>query len=91
MAAQNLSDIRPYPNPLVLSSFGEKVTFDKLSFGAKIRIYNLAGELVASLNSTNQWNGANDRGELVATGVYLFFVFEPNGRHHTGKIAVVRK
>lgn len=91
VAAQNFSDIRPYPNPFVISGFGEKVTFDKLPFGAKIRIYNLAGELVASLNSGNQWNGSNDKGELVATGVYLFFVFEPNGRHRTGKIAVVRK
>jgi len=91
VAAQNFSEIRPYPNPLVISGFGEKVTFDKLPFGAKVRIYNLAGELVASLNSGNQWNGTNDKGELVASGVYLFFVFEPNGRHHTGKIAVVRK
>ncbi len=91
VAAQSFTEIRPYPNPLVISGFGEKVTFDKLPFGAKIRIYNLAGELVASLNSGNQWNGANDKGELVASGVYLFFVFEPNGRHHTGKIAVVRK
>jgi ligand-binding sensor domain-containing protein len=91
VAAQSLSDIRPYPNPLVISGLGEKVTFDKLPFAAKIRIYNLAGELVASLNSTNQWNGRNDRGELVASGVYLFFVFDPNGKHHTGKIAVVRK
>jgi len=91
VAAQNLSDIRPYPNPLILTGFGERVTFDKLPFGAKIRIYNLAGELVASLNSGNQWNGANEKGELVASGVYLFFVFEPNGRHHTGKIAVIRQ
>src|SRR4030066_1543661 len=91
VAAQNFSEIRPYPNPLVISGFGEKVTFDKLPFGAKVRIYNLAGELVASLNSDNQWDGTNDKGELVASGVYLFFVFEPNGRHHTGKIAVVRK
>ncbi len=91
VAARNFSEIHPYPNPLIISGFGEKVTFDKLPFGAKIRIYNLAGELVASLNSSNQWNGSNDKGELVATGIYLFFVFEPNGRHHTGKIAVVRK
>ncbi len=91
VAAQNFSEIRPYPNPLILSGFGEKVTFDKLPFGAKVRIYNLAGDLVASINSGNQWNGANDKGEMVATGVYLFYVFEPGGRNHLGKIAVVRK
>lgn len=90
-AAQNFSEIRPYPNPLVITGFGEKATFDKLPFGATVRIYNLAGDLVASLNSTNQWNGTNDEGKLVATGVYLFYVFEPGGRKHLGKIAVVRK
>jgi hypothetical protein len=45
----------------------------------KIQVYNVMGQLVKTLvdrkqaqgNYTIQWNGRNNRGQIVATGVYL--------------------
>ena len=62
---------------------------------ATIRIYNIAGELVRTIEETdgdgiNEWNTKNEQGEPVASGVYIYFIANPAGEKATGKIMVIR-
>ncbi len=54
----------------------------------KIRIFNLAGELVKVLeekygNNMVSWDGRNEQGNLVVIGIYIFVM-----ENFSGKIAI---
>lgn len=89
--AKELSDVVPFPNPFIIENGSEILTFDRLPYEATVRIFTIAGELVKKIKSGNQWNGRNEGGELVASGIYLFHVHGSSGESAVGKIAVVRK
>ncbi len=89
--AKKLSEVVPFPNPLIIQNGNERLTFDRLPYQAKVRIYTVAGELIQEIKSGNQWNGRNQKGELVASGVYLFYVQSSSGESAVGKIAVIRE
>jgi hypothetical protein len=70
-----------------------------------IDIYNLAGELVHTAQESEiflggidpqnrrvykyQWDGRNDSGERVASGIYIYVV-NADGDRKTGKLAVIK-
>jgi flagellar hook assembly protein FlgD len=60
---------------------------------AEIEIYNMAGALVASLEADAgtdvEWDGTNEDGEIVASGVY-FLLIRVNGDETVRKVAVVK-
>lgn len=89
--AENLSQVVPFPNPFIIKNGTELLTFDRLPYGAKVRIFTVAGELIKEIKSGNHWNGGNKAGELVASGIYLFHVQDPSGKSAVGKIAVIRE
>lgn len=89
--AQDLTEVVPYPNPFVIIEGTEKLTFDRLPYPAKIRIYTVAGELVREIDSGDQWDGRNKAGVLVSGGIYLFYVSDASGNKAMGKIAVIRE
>jgi hypothetical protein len=89
--AKDLSQVRAYPNPFVLGEGAEKLTFDRLPYRAKIRIFTVAGDLVREINSQDTWDGRNAAGQLVSGGIYLFYVTDPSGDKAIGKIAVIRE
>lgn len=79
---QNLQLFQNYPNPFNLST---KIVYEvpqHLSEGANVQLilFNLLGQKVRTLvNERNypgsffvNWDGADDRGEIVAAGVYLY-------------------
>ncbi len=78
-----------YPNPFSLSSHAS-LTFWGISVAhAKIQIFTLAGKLVKTLEEIYgankvSWDGRNEKGVKVATGVYVFVVGS-----YSGKIAIV--
>jgi hypothetical protein len=89
--AADLDQVYAYPNPFVISMGTEKVSFAKLPFEARVNIFSLAGDFVKELRGTNQWDGRNDEGKLVASGVYLFSAASPGSKTSVGKIALIRK
>lgn len=98
-AADNLEKAYVYPNPFKPGSGGdydaENITFSNLTEQTKIEIYNIAGELVATIDKNNdqnekQWNAANDAGKKLASGVYIFYISNDNGQKKTGKFAIVK-
>lgn len=59
------------------------------SRGTSIRIYTMDGRLVRDLKTNTTWDGKNDSGKQVASGVYLVHVKTDAGTQ-TGKLAVIR-
>ena len=92
--------VKVYPNPWIPDSKGgshgdyKGVNFDGLSNkGGTTYIHNATGELVRKLSWPEgeisvKWNGRNDRGEYVASGVYIWVVND--GGTKSGKVVVIR-
>jgi hypothetical protein len=74
-AAEVLSAVRAFPNPFRPGRGDTVMTFSNLPAGAVIRIYTSSGRLVRELNADAfglaQWDGANQSGQKVASGVYV--------------------
>lgn len=78
ISAESLDQIFVYPHPFSLSQHGS-VTFAGLPNGALIRIYTQSGAILRELNVTSgdggsEWDGRDNRGNLLPTGVYLYSV-----------------
>lgn len=98
---EDLNSMVVYPNPLLLAQGQTGFTFRNLpNHPIRIKIYNIAGELVyekgQQLPDTNngnklEWGAVNNDNDRVASGVYIFLVEDENTRQQRkGKIAVVR-
>jgi ligand-binding sensor domain-containing protein len=83
-------EVYAYPNPYILIEGGENLQFN-YSGEVPIDIFSLDGRKIKTIFSNIGWNGTNENGEKVASGMYLFFIRDDNGNTHTGKIAVIRK
>ena len=97
--SNNLDSVFVYPNPYKPSSGGiydsDHITFKKLSSKATIKIFNIALEHIATLekdssNDEYKWNAKNDSGATVASGLYLYFVSDPDGHKAKGKFVIIR-
>ena len=100
-----LGDVRAVPNPWrpngpnagngpgQTGTLAGGITFWNLPQAGTLRIYTLTGVLVKDiqLDSFYQqtWDGKNESGRDVATGVYIFTVQTESGRK-SGKLAIVR-
>ncbi|OIO34357.1 MAG: hypothetical protein AUJ18_01780 [Candidatus Hydrogenedentes bacterium CG1_02_42_14] len=70
------------------------ITFEGLPIYSKIRIYTPLGasvrDLIVSSGNLVQWDAKNNRGDRVASGVYIFIVTTPSGEKITGKMVIIR-
>lgn len=92
-----------YPNPYYgarsPSTAGEdrRVTFTNLPPRATLRIYNLVGHLVRTLEKNDvsqflEWNLQNDSGWLVASGMYIVHIELPDiGANKILKMAIIQE
>jgi len=81
-----------YPNPFnpnkgipITIALPESLGSD----GLQIRIFTLAGERVKTLTDTNEWNGRNNDGNTVASGLYVYFA-KTKGGQVKGKLTVLK-
>ncbi|UCE26483.1 MAG: M28 family peptidase, partial [Candidatus Coatesbacteria bacterium] len=85
-------DIIAYPNPARPSDAG--ITFTNLPDNVTLTLYNVAGERVFErsgvIGDETLWTRINDRGNPVASGVYIYRITDVDGNHTTGKVAVIR-
>ena len=99
-SASATSDIIAYPNPCYIKKDGVvKISNIPLTEpDVKVFIYNMAGELVKTLKEpgdvttesgmkVGRWDGKNESGEMVASGVYIYMIKGETGKK-TEKIAV---
>ncbi|MBN1621877.1 MAG: SBBP repeat-containing protein [Endomicrobiales bacterium] len=92
--AATLGSVIAYPNPYKPKTHTAGLTFDYLTSNAKIKIYNVAGELVKEIEETDGdgiavWDGKNKSGNLVASGVYIAYIKSDNSTKKV-KIAVIK-
>jgi C1A family cysteine protease len=82
--SSSLASVKAYPNPYKLNSFSQGITIANLTPTSEIKIYNVAGELVRTLDYSNgsgrvMWDARNDSGNPVGSGVYIIFINSPQG------------
>lgn len=85
-----------YPNPLILNDGSNTATIDGLIRDTDIKILSVSGKLVKQFSSPGgriaYWDGRDDFGDLVPSGVYFIIAFDKEGNNvEKGKIAVIRK
>ncbi|MFH1277396.1 MAG: hypothetical protein ABIK65_03345 [Candidatus Eisenbacteria bacterium] len=100
-ATEDLSRILVVPNPykrnVAWEEDSEKVQFTHLPKRATIRVYTVGGDLVRewehddpSGGGNSDWNTRNAGGDLVVSGVYVYYVKSPAGGERVGKFIIVR-
>lgn len=100
-AAQDVSAVYAFPVPWspnsgdpALGNRTDGIRFTNLPTLGSVRIFNLAGQLVRSLDiplnaGTLSWNVKNMSGEDVVSGVYIWIV-QSGSNKKTGKLMVIR-
>ena len=83
-----------YPNPYLTSGGAGELTFAGLPLGASLQIYALDGQLVADVEgvpgrASVTWNGLNEAGFIVSSGIYYYVADNGSGRPVRGRFAVV--
>jgi hypothetical protein len=100
LASNNLQRIRAVPNPYYARSnyeqdqFTRRLRFMNLPENCTIRLYNLAGQLVRTLQKTDPttsiltWDLQTENQLPIGSGVYIFHVDAPGVGQHTGRVVV---
>lgn len=89
--ADKIEDVIAMPNPFEIESGGNKRVRFNAPFGSRICIYTVSGQSIISVDGAEGWDGRNENGALVASGIYLFVVRGPDGDYGRGKIAVIQR
>ncbi len=105
-ASINLENVKVYPNPYKPNSgtiydnnpiVGDGIIFSGLTQKAKVQIFNIAGELVTEFEEEDGdgiyvWDTRNKNGEKVASGVYIYFITNPDdkSKKKKGRIVIIR-
>ena len=93
-SSPDLSNIFAYPNPYRSDSGQDFVTIAGLTSEAKVRIMDISGRIIRTLEETDgnggvNWDLKDESGSQVSSGVYIFFAVG-EGKKRSGKLAVVR-
>lgn len=93
----NSKNLFVYPNPFVIqNSMQNQITIDGLFADANIKIITIDGKLVIDFRSSGGrlafWDGRDNSGNLVNSGIYLIIAYDMDGNKIlTTKVAVVKK
>lgn len=100
LPAVDLSQTHVYPNPYKPGSGSEfdaeNIIFKQLTSEATIRVFNIMGELCTTIEKEDTavdyliWDAINDSGEALASGVYIYYVTNPEGESAKGKFAIIK-
>lgn len=96
LPVESFSGLTIFPNPLKLNNEPKLVTIDGLIRNSDIKIISVSGVLIRQFSSpggrTAFWDGRDENGNLVNSGVYIVIAFDQEGNSvETGKIAVIRE
>ena len=90
----DLTSVYAYPNPVDVTSQGRNIRFLNVPPAAQLIIYNTTGKRVADIPGDGNsflrtWDLSNTMGEVVASGVYIFYI-QGDGVTQSGKLSIVR-
>ena len=90
---EEITELTIYPNP-VRPDYEGNIIIDGLAYQSDLKVTDISGNLVTSITSNGGravWNGKNQDGERVSTGIYLVFATKLDGSAtNVGKIAFIR-
>ena len=94
--AESFDKLFVYPNPYYIPDGSKLLTIDGLIRDTELKILTIDGRVVSQFFSpggrTAYWDGRDDDGNLVNSGVYLIVAFDRDGNNIvTGKVAVLRR
>ncbi len=94
--AESFGELFAFPNPFVISDESQLLTVDGLVRDCNIKILSVSGKLISEFSTpggrVGYWDGRDDNGNLVNSGVYIIVAFDVDGNNvATGKVAVLRK
>jgi hypothetical protein len=96
---RDLGAVFVYPDPYKPGSGtiydASCLTFRNLTSRATIKIFNIALELVATLEKDSagneyQWIPKNDAGRVISNGLYIYYITDPSGHTIKGKFTIIR-
>ncbi|MBU1100963.1 MAG: hypothetical protein KKA84_11225 [Bacteroidetes bacterium] len=75
------SELKIFPNPFIVgSSFKQDLAIDGLVENSTIRIMSISGKLIRELATTASrltfWDGRDENGEFVSSGVYIIIAYD---------------
>ncbi|MCL5030706.1 MAG: hypothetical protein M1480_16965 [Bacteroidetes bacterium] len=103
VAKADIDRINVFPNPYYgvnpqeLDKYSRWVTFTHLPVNATIRIFNLAGQLVRTIQKSSndqfqRWNLMTDNNYPVASGLYIVYIDMPDlGKSKVLKVAIIQE
>ncbi|MFZ1082743.1 MAG: two-component regulator propeller domain-containing protein [Candidatus Kryptoniota bacterium] len=91
----NFSKLKIFPNPAKLP-LTQKIQIVGLVASSSIKIFSISGRLVKDFQAQGgdvaYWDGTDDSGKLVPSGVYIILAYSSDGSQSVvGKIAVIRE
>jgi len=95
---KNFSNVIVYPSPFYLPT-DKPLIVDGLPFESSMMIMTLDGTVVRKIKNNGisingdqlSWNGMDNEGDYVSSGVYLISIYSSNGISTTEKITVIRR
>lgn len=94
---ESFDEIFVYPNPVKINDGTEpNITIDGLVENSQIKILSVSGKLVRELSSPGGkiafWNGKDDNGNFVPSGIYIIVAYDEDGSNVAkSKVAVLRE
>ncbi|MBZ0198921.1 MAG: hypothetical protein K8H86_03570 [Ignavibacteriaceae bacterium] len=85
-----------FPNPYKLNNNSGELTIDGLVKESDIKVLTINGKLIKEFSSPGgrvaYWDGRDELGKLVSSGIYLIVAFDKEGNNiTTSKVAVLRQ
>jgi len=92
-----LEKVRTYPSPFIIPS-SSVLIIEGLADNAGVKILDINGDLVRNLDESNEikgsqglWDGKDENGRIVSSGIYIAFIYTNSELKATAKIAVIRR
>jgi hypothetical protein len=90
-----LAGVKAYPNPWRSDKDANmSIRFEGMPASSLIKLFTISGHLVKELSADSggnaAWDRTNDSGHLVASGVYIYLIIDPQGNETSGKLAIIR-
>ncbi|MFC1528229.1 hypothetical protein ACFL5D_05765, partial [Candidatus Neomarinimicrobiota bacterium] len=94
---KNYSELKIFPSPFHIPN-DKPLIIDNLKDNSSLKIMTITGEVLRSLDSSDlgvhgyqiKWDGKDQNGKWVGSGVYLLAVYTNGGSHKFGKVVVIR-
>lgn len=92
----DFSELSGYPNPFMPGRH-EDFIITNLAENTSVKIYTVSGRLVREFDAFDDinggfviWDGKDESGNFVASGIYVYFAYTDGGLSASGKVAVIR-